>query len=146
MSLGVRSDHLGWCGWPHQERGSSTASRRVTRRVTPSRGAGSALAGDAGRQERALAGRALQLELAAERLYAVREPAQPGPAIRVSATCAVIADAQDDVLVVRIEPEGRRCRVRVLRDIGESFGGDVVDDGLDRRRQAAWDVGGELDR
>jgi hypothetical protein len=43
--------------------------------------------------------RAAQLEPAAECLNAVREPAHPCPAIRVSATCAVVADPQDEVLL-----------------------------------------------
>src|SRR5689334_992387 len=107
---------------------------------------GSALAGDAGCEQRALTGRAVQLELAAEGLHAVGESAQAGPAPGVRATCAVVADAQDDTLVARLEAEGRCCRLGVLRDIGETFGGDVVHDGLNRGRQAAGDVRGELNR
>ena len=62
----------------------------------------SALAGDAGREQRSLTGRAVQLELAAERLHAVSESAQPGSAVRVSAPLAVVADAEDDILVGRL--------------------------------------------
>src|SRR5690348_5923036 len=92
---------------------------------------GSATAGNAGREERALAGRALELELAAECLHAVGKPAQSGSAGRVSAAGAVVGNAQDDMPVVGLEPNGRCGRVGVLRDVGESFGGDVVHDRLD---------------
>ena len=53
---------------------------------------------------------------------------------------AVIADAQDDGVVARVQTDAGRCRMCVFRNVGQSFGGDVVDGGLHRRRETRRDV------
>ena len=72
-----------------------------------------------------------------ERLDAVLEALGARPARRVGAADAVVGDLDDDlVAVLRLEDlDARHGRVRVLRDVGERLGGDVVRRGLDRRRQ-----------
>ena len=73
MSLGVRTTTAdGAASHTRSERLGRVAASGANDALGAPR---SALAGDAGRQQRALPGRAVQLELAPECLYAVRQPA-----------------------------------------------------------------------
>ena len=73
-------------------------------------------------------------ERAVERLDAVAEPAQPA-ALRVGAAAPVVADLDHGVPVRERDVDPRAGGVRVLVDVGQRLGGDVVGGGLDGRGQ-----------
>src|SRR4051812_5695524 len=82
------------------------------------------------------AGRALDAELAAERMDAVGKTAQPRPERGVCSADAVVANLDTCVPVQALQVDRDRTRVCVLRDVGQRLCGDVVGGGLDRGRQA----------
>ena len=69
---------------------------------------------------------AVNLELAAQRRHAIRQPAQPGPAARVGAAGAVVGDPQVQVPIDMGEVDLRLGGTRVALRVGERLGDGEV--------------------
>ena len=85
-------------------------------------------------------------EPAAERLDAVGETAQTRTALAVGAADAVVDDLDDSPLSSGRPSTRRRRRLRVLADVGEALGHDVVRGHLERLGQAPVDLDREPNR
>src|SRR6185369_100185 len=90
-------------------------------------------------------GRALDAQTAVQSLHAVGQPAQAGAASRVGAADPVVddLDACDAVPATDAHLDGGR--LRVLRDVGQRLGDDVVRGRLDGGRQPVVEVVVDVD-
>src|SRR3954451_5190665 len=91
---------------------------------------------DLGPDARAGLGWALDAEPSLQRLHAGRQPAQARPARGVRAADAVVHDLDAGDAVAPADAHLDRRGVRVLRDVRQRLGDDVVRRRLDRRRGA----------
>jgi hypothetical protein len=105
-------------------------------------------------ERRAAARRVGNRDRPAERFDSVGEAEDAGAAPGVDAADAVVANLEcQDPVVVRGD-QLDDVRVRVLFDVGERLGGDVVGGRLDRRREPLvesyvdvdWDIGPTCER
>ena len=85
---------------------------------------------DLGRDPRAAGRQALDHEPAVERRDAVGQPADPSRA-RVGTADPVVHDLDDRRAVAAVDLDVDLRRLRVLRDVREGLGDDVVRGGLD---------------
>ena len=90
--------------------------------------------GISARSDRALAGRAVDVEAAVERGHAVGEAAQAGAAGGVGAATAVVAHLDDQAAVVVRELDLDLRRVRVAGHVGQGLGDGEVGGDLDGGR------------
>ena len=129
-----------------QTRGARARPRR-THRISvsdPTRVSRDHREGDADRG--ALPDGAGDRERAAQRVDAVGQPDQAGPISRVGTALAVVPDVHPHGVVVGVDRDLDCCRVRVLGNVRQGLGDDVVDADLDRLRKPVPTSDVELDR
>src|SRR5512132_128620 len=121
---------------------------------TPGTGVGSIDSGgyrglrerNVGAEPRAAAVRAPDPQPAPERFDAVRQAAQAGSALAGRPADAVVAHLDNQPAVLRRDLDARRRRPRVLRDVRQAFGDEVVDRHLDCLRGAPVELDLQLHR
>ena len=84
-------------------------------------------------------------QLPTERADAVGEALEPGALGRLGAADAVVADLDEQVPALLEHGDAGALGVRVLRDVGQRLGDDVVRGDLDRAGEAAGQPDVELD-
>ena len=79
-------------------------------------------------------------------LHAIGETAQTGALLRVGATHAIVDDLDDDNAIAAADVDAHGRCSRVLADVGEALGDDLVGGYLDLLRQAAVEAHGQSHR